>query len=136
MTKRYSDGSTTEIIIRCLCSSSCPGVSPSPVGNDDGVVELAPAVLPQGGAPPVGDDGVGAVQLVEAQVVGGAGPAHRAGAARGHGRGALGAVLWERGKVYCQRERERGGRSHTYMVRIKLASLHFLLPLFSHPCRP
>lgn len=32
-----------------------------PVGNDNSVVELAAAVLTQGGAPSVGDDGVGAV---------------------------------------------------------------------------
>lgn len=37
------------------------GFSTSPVGNDDGVVELAAAVLTQGRAPSVGDDGVGAV---------------------------------------------------------------------------
>lgn len=71
-----------------------------PVGNDDGVVELAAAVLAQRCAPPVGDDGVGAVQLVEAQVVGCAGPSHRAGAPRRHGHGALGTVLRERGQVH------------------------------------
>lgn len=47
-----------------------------PVGNDNSVVELAAAVLTQGGAPSVGDDGVGAVQVVETQVVGRAGPAY------------------------------------------------------------
>lgn len=48
----------------------------SPVGNDNGVVELAAAVLTQGGAPPIGDDSVGAVQMVETQVVGRAGPSY------------------------------------------------------------
>lgn len=61
----------------------------SPVGNDDGVVELAAAVLTQSGAPPVGDDGVTAVQVVETQVVGCGGPSHRGGAPGGRDRGAL-----------------------------------------------
>lgn len=62
---------------------------PLPVGNDDGVVKLAAAVLTQRGAPPVGDDGVGAMQLVETQVSGSGGPRHGAGAPRGHGSGAV-----------------------------------------------
>lgn len=63
--------------------------SPSPVGYDDGVVELAAAVLAQGGAPSVGDDGVSAVELVEAQVVGCAGPSYGAGTPRGQDGGAV-----------------------------------------------
>lgn len=45
-----------------------------PVGNDNRIVELAAAVLTQSSASPVGDDGVGAVQLVEMQVAGCGGP--------------------------------------------------------------
>lgn len=60
-----------------------------PVGNDDGVVELTAAVLTQRCPPSICDDGVGAVQLVEAQIIGCAGPSHRAGAPRRHGCRAL-----------------------------------------------
>lgn len=51
---------TIAVIHRRYESSLLPSVS-LPVGNDNSVVELAAAVLTQGGAPSVGDDGVGAV---------------------------------------------------------------------------
>lgn len=51
-----------------------------PVGNDNGIIELAAAVLAQCRPPSIGDDGVGAVQLVESQVIGCARPSHGAGA--------------------------------------------------------
>lgn len=52
------------------------GSSVLPVRNDYCVVELAAAVLTQRCSSPIGDDGVGAMQLVETQVISCAGPSH------------------------------------------------------------